>query len=139
MLTKGAIERVYNPSSPGFYSRIFTIPKASGGFRPILDLATLNKFLKKIKFRMDSPQLIRKEVRQGDWACSPDLKDAYYHVHIRISDRKWLRFVWKGRVYQYKVLPFGLSLSPWAFTRLVRDLLQRCRSQNTRLYTYIDD
>ena len=66
MLTKGAIERVFNPSSPGFYSRIFTIPKATGGFRPILDLAPLNKFLKKRKFRMDSPQLIRKEVRQGN-------------------------------------------------------------------------
>ena len=42
-------------------------------------------------------------------------------------------------MYQYKVLPFGLGLSPWTFTRLVRDLLQKCRSQNTRLNTYIDD
>ena len=139
MLAKGAIELVSNQSSLGFYSKIFTIPKASGGFRPILDLAPLNKFLRKIKFRMDSPQLIRKEVRSGDWACSLDLKDAYFHIQIRKCDRKWLRFSWKGLVFQYKVLPFGLSLSPWAFTRLVRDLLQCCRAQKTRLHTYIDD
>ena len=50
-------------------------------------------------------------------------KDAYFHIHIRKCDRKWLRFAWKGFIFQYKVLPFGLSLSPWAFTRLVRDLL----------------
>ena len=139
MLAKGAIEPVYNPSSPGFYSRLFTIPKSSGGFRPILDLAPLNRYLRKMKFKMDSPQSIRKEVREGDWACSLDLKDAYFHVQIRSSDRKWLRFLWDGQVYQYKVLPFGLSLSPWAFTRLVRDLLEICRAQRTRLHTYIDD
>ena len=139
MLTKGAIELVSSPSSPGFYSKIFTIPKASGGFRPILDLAPLNTYLKKIKFKMDSPQTIRKEVKQGDWACSLDLKDAYFHIQICKNDRKWLRFAWKGLVYQYKVLPFGLSLSPWAFTHLVKDLLEKCRIQKTRLHTYIDD
>ena len=139
MLSKGAIELVSSPSSPGFYSRIFTIPKASGGFRPILDLAPLNTYLRKIKFKMDSPQTIRKEVKLGDWACSLDLKDAYYHIQINKNDRKWLRFAWKGLIYQYKVLPFGLSLSPWAFTRLVKDLLEKCRVQKTRLHTYIDD
>ena len=30
-------------------------------------------------------------------------------------------------------------LSPWAFTRLVKDLLEKCRIQKTRLHTYIDD
>ena len=139
MLAKGAIELVSNPSSPGFYSRIFTIPKASGGCRPILDLSPLNKFLRKIRFKMNSPQVIRKEVLPEDWACSLDLKDAYYHIQIRKGDRKWLRFSWGGHIFQYRVLPFGLSLSPWAFTRLVRDLLQVCRTQKTRLHTYIDD
>ena len=66
MLAKGAIEQVSNPSSLGFYSRIFTIPKASGGFRPILDLAPLNKFLRKIKFKMDSPQAIRPYIHEAE-------------------------------------------------------------------------
>ena len=139
MLSKDAIEEVSNVSSPGFYSRLFAIPKALGGFRPILDLSPLNAFLRKIKFQMESPAIIRNQIRQGDWASSLDLKDAYFHVKVRKADRKWLRFTWTGRTYQYKVLPFGLSLSPWAFTKLVRDLVTHCRDRSIRLHSYLDD
>ena len=139
MVGKDAIEVVSNPSSPGFYSRLFAIPKASGGFRPILDLSPLNKFLRKVKFRMDSSETIRREVRPNDWASSLDLKDAYFHIKIHPADRKWLRFTWRGMVYQFKVLPFGLSLAPWAFTRVVKDLVAVCRPKKIRLHTYLDD
>ena len=27
------------PPTPGFYSRLFVVPKASGGFRPVIDLS----------------------------------------------------------------------------------------------------
>ena len=139
MLGKGAIERVDNPASPGFYSRLFTVPKPSGGYRPILDLSPLNKFLKKVTFKMDSPDSIRGILRRGDWATSLDLKDAYFHVPISPKDRKWLRFMWRGEVFQYKVLPFGLSLSPWAFTKIVREVVTFSRSNKMRLHTYLDD
>ena len=39
MLGKRAIERVVPPYSPGYYSRIFVVPKASGGWRPVIDLS----------------------------------------------------------------------------------------------------
>ena len=140
MLEKGAIELVSKQSSPGFYSRLFAVPKPSGGFRPILDLSNLNKFLRRIKFKMESAETIRRQIRPSDWACSLDLKDAYFHIRIHQSDRKWLRFTWRGKVYQYRSLPFGLSLSPWAFTRVVRDLLPVCRkTRKIRFHTYLDD
>ena len=139
MLQKGAIEEVFNQSSPGFYSGLFTVPKPSGGFRPILNLSPLNKFLKTVRFKMESAESIRKEVRPGDWACSLDLKDAYFHISMRKADRKWLRFTWRGKVYQHRVLPFGLSLSPWAFTKLVKDLLAVCRKRKMRFHAYLDD
>ena len=45
------------------------------------------------------------------------------HVPIHPSSRHLLCFAYKGRVYQYQVLPFGLKNSPWVFTRLVAVLL----------------
>ena len=66
MLEKEAIELVLNTKSPGFYSRLFTIRKPSGGFRPILDLSPLNSFLKRVKFEMDSPSSIRRSIQKGD-------------------------------------------------------------------------
>ena len=104
MLAKGVIE-VYNASSPGFYSNLFAIPKVLGGFRQIVDLSPLNVFLK-----VESPAIIRRQIRRGDWASSLDLRDAYFHVKISQADRKWLRFTRAGKTYQYKVLLFRLSL-----------------------------
>jgi hypothetical protein len=45
---KGAIERVQDPfQSPDFYSRLFLVPKKTGGMRPVIDLSIiLRNFLK---------------------------------------------------------------------------------------------
>ena len=47
MLEKGAIERVVNESSPGFYSLIFVIPPQNGKLRLVIDLRSLNHHLRK--------------------------------------------------------------------------------------------
>ena len=44
LLNKRAVERVQNPETPGFYSRIFLVPKKNGKFRLILDLSLLNRY-----------------------------------------------------------------------------------------------
>ena len=52
LLQKEAIERVHDSLSPGFYGRLFVVPKTTGGWRPVLDLSPFNVFLKKCPFRM---------------------------------------------------------------------------------------
>lgn len=138
LLAKGAIEEV-PLSSPGFYGRIFVVPKTLGGFRPVLDLSALNAFLRVISFRMETAASVRAAVRPGDWAASLDLKDAYFHIPIFHRDRKWLRFHWEGRSFQFTALPFGLSLAPWVFTRIIRELCIAVRRQGIRLHAYLDD
>ena len=44
MISKGALERVFDPC-PGFYSRLFLVEKASGGWRPVIDLSLLSTSL----------------------------------------------------------------------------------------------
>ena len=99
LLAKQAVEIVICPSSPGFYGRIFVVPKASGGWRPVLDLSCLNKFLRDFRFRMETPSSIRDAIHPQDWAVSIDLMDAYFHLLIHPRDRKFLRFMWRGMVY----------------------------------------
>ena len=45
LLMKGAIERVTNVKSLGFYSRLFQVPKKTGDLRPVIDLSTLNRHM----------------------------------------------------------------------------------------------
>ena len=139
LLQKGAVEILSPPVSPGFYGRLFCVPKASGGWRPVLDLSALNVFLQEVHFRMETPQSIRESIQPGDWAASIDLSDAYFHLLVHPRDRRYLRFQWGGQTYQFRSLPFGLSLAPWVFTRLVREYLLTLRAQGIRIRAYLDD
>lgn len=56
-------------------------------------------------------------VQPGDWFMSTDLTDAYIHVPIVAHHQPFMQFAFQGRHYRFKVLPFGLSLSPRVFTR----------------------
>jgi hypothetical protein len=88
---------------------------------------------------METASSIREAIRPRDWATSVDLTDAYFHITIHPRDRHWLRFVWKDDVFQFRALPFGLSLSPWIFTRVVREFLIVVRRQGIRIHAYLDD
>ena len=73
------------------------------------------------------------------WAFSLDLTDAYLHVPIHTRSRKYLRFTLRGRVYQFKALPFGLSTSPFVFTRLMTVIATFLRRRAITLHPYLDD
>ena len=107
LLAKGAIELAPLPS-PGFYSRLFVVMKASGAWRPVIDLSTLNLKVHQTSFKMETLQSVLLSVRPGDWMVSLDLKDAYLQVPMHPESRKFLRFMVREKVYQFKVLCFGL-------------------------------
>ena len=51
MLAKGALEIARDPG-PGFYSRLFLVEKASGDWRPVIDLSHLNDFVQLKSFKI---------------------------------------------------------------------------------------
>ena len=79
-LKKWAVERVRNPGTPGFYSRLFLVPRKKGKLRPLIDLSLLNHFIHKQHFKMETVKSVRQSIMYNDWAVSIDLTDAYLHV-----------------------------------------------------------
>ena len=118
LLLKGAVERVYS-EDPGYYSRIFLVPKKNGKLRLIIDLSKLNTFLNIQSFSMETANKVRNAILPKDWTFSIELTDAYLHVPIHVTSRKFLCFCLKGKVFQFRALPFGLATSPFVFTRLM--------------------
>ncbi len=123
----------------GFFSRYFLVPKRDGGLRPILDLRRLNLSLYKGKFKMLTMRTIMSQVQEGDWFVTIDLKDAYFHIQVVHRHRRFLRFAFGGKAYQYKVLPFGLALAPRTFTKCMDAALAPLRLQGIRVLNYLDD
>ena len=122
LLDKGAIEEL-DPRSlaPGFYSRLFLVPKTDGSYRPVFDLKSLNQFVHKEKFKMTTPRAVTNVMHKGDRAVSIVLKDAYFHVPIHVRSRRLLRFAIATndglRVFQFRALPFGLTSAPRVLPR----------------------
>ncbi len=114
-------------------------PKGDGGLRPILDLRHLNFSLYKRKFKMLTMRTIMSQVQKGDWFVTIDLKDAYFHIQVVHRHRRFLRFAFGGKAYQYKVLPFGLALAPRTFTKCMDAALAPLRLQGIRVLNYLDD
>ena len=112
---KGAVKLAPLPS-PGFYSQIFVVMKASGSWRTVIILSTLNPRLRKTPFKMETLQSVLLSVRSGDWMVSIDLKDAYLQIPIHPDSRKYLRFVALNQVFQFKALCLGLSMATQVFT-----------------------
>ena len=78
-------------------------------------------------------------MRQGDWATSISLKDAYFHIPIAKGYRKFLRFVVNGKAYQFKALPFGLATAPLKFTQVLSEVADYVHRQGVRLHMYLYD
>ncbi|KAL0196780.1 hypothetical protein M9458_005320 [Cirrhinus mrigala] len=140
LLAKDAIEPVPPAEmKSGFYSPYFNVLKKSGGLQPILDLRVLNRSLLRLPFKMLTSKRILSCVRHQDWFAAIDLKDAYFHVSILPRHRPFLRFAFEDRAYQYKVLPFGLSLSPRVFTKVAEGALNPLWRKGIRILNYLDD
>ena len=127
------------PECPGYYSRIFLVPKKNGKLRLIIDLSVLNHFVYTETFKRETERKVKNAVQLNDWAFLLDLTEAYLHIPIHHRSRKYLRFTLKGRVYQYKALPFGLSTSPFVFTRLMTVIATFLRRRAITLHPYLDD
>ena len=129
MLTKKAITHIRKPTTLGYYSRLFMVPKPMKRRRPVIDLSMLNNHLHVPTFKMKTAESIRKLIRKGEWVTSIDLADAYFHVPIHPQSQKYLRFQTKKGVFQFRALPFGVATAPLEFTHIVKEIKHHSSTQ----------
>ena len=80
---------------------------------------------------MESVLSLRDVLKKDDYMIKVDLKDAYLTVliHAPPPHRKYLRLSWNRTNYQFKVLPFGLSTAPQAFTKIMHPVMANCENK----------
>lgn len=138
LLGKQAISKC-QPVSNQFISRIFLVPKPNGSYRLILNLKELNKFINTEHFKLEDGKTVKRILSKGYFMASIDLKDAYYLISIANSDRKYLRFMFEGVLYEFKCLPFGLNTAPYTFTKIMKPVISYLRELGYLSVIYLDD
>ena len=92
-----------------------------------------------VHFKIDNIHSVLYLVHPDCFMTSLDIKDPYYSVSRRFSDRKYLWFMFEGRLYEYLILPNGRPCGPRKFTKLLKPALASLRKGVTTIAAYIDD
>ena len=122
-----------------YISPIFIIPKSSGEYRMILNLKSLNQYIEYHHFKMDTFESALKLVKPNMYFASTDIRHGYYSIPIAKEDQIKLRFMYLGKLYQYKALPNGISCAPKQFTKLMKPVYASLRMLGHKNSGYIDD
>ena len=120
-------------------SRVFTVKKANGNNRMIIDLSLINKQIMDVHFKMDTHDTIKDILSPGDYMASIDLTDAFFSVPIHVDSKKYLCFELESQRYQFNVLPFGMKSSPRIFTKVLKPAINFLRDQGIKILAYLDD
>ena len=115
------------------------VRKILGDLRPVISLKPLNKFVVKRHFKIETISVARELINSNDYLASVDLSDAYVSIPIHESYRKFLRFIWREQLYEFVSLPFGYTLAPRTFTKVLKPLYPLLRSNDMKVGYYIDD
>jgi hypothetical protein len=88
--------------------------------------------------------MAKEVLKPGYFMVSFDLKSGYHHVDIFKDHQKFLAFSWtysdgSTKYFQFTVLPFGLSSAPYIFTKLLKPIVKKWRSQGNSIVIFLDD
>lgn len=90
-------------------------------------------------FKLEDVRTAVKLMEKHCFMATVDLKNAYFLLPVCESDRKYLRFLFKDKLYEFQCLPFGLNTAPFAFTKLMKPVIHCLRSKGLLSVIYLDD
>ena len=159
-VTRSSLLPAASKSAAGRRSRQSPLKGGSGGDNSGMSRTLLQNFpssQEKRETQADNRPLcaqsfcLHTDIQNGDTEKSERCRSAerlgifigsdgrYLHIPIHQRSRKFLRFTLRGRVYQFKALPFGLSTSPFVFTRLMEVIATFLRRRAITLHPYLDN
>lgn len=138
LLAIGAIRKC-SPCKDQFISPYFLVDKSNGSKRLVFNLKGLNKFMTTEHFKLEDVRTAIRLLSKGVFMAKLDLQDAYLLISIHPESRKYLRLCWKGQLYEYLCMPFGLCTAPFIFTKIMKPLTNWLRERGWLSVVYLDD
>ena len=114
--------------------------ESRGIIRPIYDCRSLNARLRGQTFVLSDIKQFLMMKEPGDYYAKIDLTNAYWHFEMDKSHRKYLGIRWRGEIYRWTVLPFGLRIVPYAFQKALKGLDKWISEElHVKHLSYLDD
>ncbi|KZS03788.1 Uncharacterized protein APZ42_033399 [Daphnia magna] len=133
MCRQGEIE----PCSGPWVAPVVLVKKKDGSWRFCVDYRKLNAVTTRDVYPLPRIEDALSRLEGSHYFSIMDMQSGYWKVGVRPSDREKTAFVTADGLYQFRVMPFGLSNAPATFQRMVDVLLAELK-WNTCL-VYLDD
>lgn len=123
---KDGLERdIMEPSNSPWASAPVIVSKKDGTSRFCIDFRKLNSVTKVDSYPIQRFDDCVDSLHGSKFFCSLDLQSGYWQVPLNSKeDREKTAFLTKDGLFQFKVLPFGLSNAPATFERLMESVLR---------------
>ena len=132
MEKNGIIEKSNNE----WASPLVIVVKKDGGLRLCADCRQLNQITKFDAYPMPQIEELLDQIGNARFITTVDLGKGYWQVPMNPDDREKTAFVSPKGLYQFTVMPFGLSGAPATFQRMMDEVL---RGMDSFTGVYLDD
>ena len=126
------------PSASEWSNPIVMVTMSDGTYRMCLDFRKVNEVAKKDVYPLPHMDTILSKLRSARYITTIDLSKVFHQIPLARNSREYTAFTVPGRgLFQYKRMPFGLSVAPVTFQRLMDRLIGP--ELEPHVFTYLDD
>ena len=134
LLEVGMVE----PSASEWSNPIVMVTKPDVTYRMCLDFRKVNEVAKKDAYSLPHMDMILSKIRSARYISTIDLSKDFHQTPLARNSREYTAFTVSGQgLFQYKIMPFGLSGAPVTFQRLMDRLIGP--ELKPHVFTYLGD
>ena len=128
---------IIRPSTSPWASPIVIVPKKDGSKRMCVDYRKVNQITHKNSYPLPNISEILSSFKDAKVFSCLDLKSGYWQIEVEEKDREKTAFTCHAGLFEFNVLPFGLTAAPPVFQNLMDGILNGTLGRFTCVY--LDD